>query len=138
ISVSGPSSSQLPHLRRAATACALLLLALGGTTTGAWAQDPAPPPVEAPVQGEVPAQGEAPESVETPAPGESPEPIQPLGGAGDAIADTLQDPSVPSDTLAADSLEVREVQHLPSSTPHDPSGWETGVWEWDQEALLAT
>lgn len=66
--------------------------------------------------------------------------------------DTIPPDSIPGDTVpaveplpdfvqegdtlaAADSLEV-EV--LPAAPPHPPAGWETGVWEWDREDLLAT
>lgn len=48
---------------------------------------------------------------------------------------------IPADTAAADSIaaaDTLEVERLPALTPPVPEGWETGVWAWDRDDLLAS
>lgn len=65
----------------------------------------------------------------------------PVGVRGQEPPDTLPRDTAGvqerPDTLAQDTAAVDTVfYNLPELDPSGPSGWETGAWEWDHEAIL--
>lgn len=55
--------------------------------------------------------------------------------ADSVVADTLAADTLVADSLAADTIPL---EHFPGVKPLVPAGWETGVWAWDRDDLLAT